>query len=263
MIMTDHPGWILADDADAYRAFDIDGTATLVTATITANGTVVDAGENDMDVVEVDPAALSGPDDLITALTELGVVARVRNSSLWDAISAALMRQVIRAGTARTRYRRFCAAYGEPVTRAGLTAHLFPRPEQLLELSDSDFADLGAGFHRDALRSAARSYLTDGERWRTLPPIELTTALQTVPRIGAWTSKTAVADWNNDFSFYDYSDIAVQPAARALSPSRVWPEGVPAFKAAWEETAKPLSEWTILTLTWGINHGQRNRTSTS
>jgi DNA-3-methyladenine glycosylase II len=258
MIMTDHPGWLTTDTGRPYRAVAADAGAALVAISGTADGdTVIDSGGRTVGVVWVDPSALAGPDDLISPLKAAGVVGRVANPSLWDALATAIMRQVIQAGHARTRYARFCRAYGDAVTGDGLTAWLFPIPEQVLALTDEQFAEVGAAFPMPALRDAARSFLDHGARWRTLPGADLVTALQTVPRVGPWTAKTAVADFTNDFSFYDYSDIAVQPAARRLNPDRDWPQGAPAFKAAWEElAANQLSDWTILTLTWGINHGK-------
>ncbi|MFG3618559.1 hypothetical protein [Nocardia sp. NPDC047654] len=141
---------------------------------------------------------------------------------------------------------------------AGLAAaSLFPSPERILDLSDEQFRQVGAAFPKCALRAAARAFLAQGSRWEKLPPAELVTTLQTIDRAGGWTARTAVADYTNDFSFYDYSDIAVQPAARRLNPDRQWPQGARAFKAAWEELAgDQLSAWTLLTLAWGINNGK-------
>ncbi|MBB5915105.1 DNA-3-methyladenine glycosylase II [Nocardia transvalensis] len=238
----------------------------LVTATRADSGDpLVDLGGGSAHIDRVDPSALSGPDDLIAPLKAAGVVARVANPSLWDALSAAIMRQVIRADHARTRYVRFCTCYGQAVTRDELTAWLFPTPERILTLTDDEFQTVGAKFPMPALRAAAGAYLERGDQWATLPAVDLVTALQSIPRIGAWTARTTVADYTNDFSHYDYSDIAVQPAARQLNPDREWPQGAPAFKAAWEEVAgNQLSAWTLLTLAWGIRHGKpadRSRTS--
>ena len=261
MIMTDHPAWITSLDDTVHRAVDRDGTAELV---IVRRDVDADLHDFDDAVLCVDPAALAGPDDLVGPLKEMGPVARLRNPSLWNAVSSAVMRQVIRATTARATYARFCAAYGEAVDKDGFTAWLFPRPERVLELSDEEFSAVGAAFPREGLRSAARSYLTEGPRWEQLPPVDIVTALQTVPRIGPWTAKTAAADYTNDFSLYDYSDIAVQPAAHRLNSNRIWPKGAPAFKAAWEEVAgNQLSEWTILTLTWGSNYANLVQASSS
>lgn len=266
MIMTDHPGWLCIEDGAAYRAVAADATAALITTTRTAAGDiVVDPGDSGIRIDWVDPAALAGPDDLVAPLKDAGIVGRVANPSLWDALTAAIMRQVIQAGHARTRYVRFCRTYGEPVTRNGMTAWMFPEPHRILALTDDQFQDVGAAFPRDVLRDTARCFLTNGDRWARLPVLDLVTALQTIPRVGAWTSRTAVADYTNEFALYDYSDIAVQPSARRLNPGREWPQEAPAFKAAWEELAgNQLSAWTLLTLAWGISNGKSvDRTATS
>ncbi|WP_280497201.1 hypothetical protein [Nocardia asiatica] len=258
MIMTDHPGWLRTDDGIAYRALATRESAALITYTCTADDHVISPNDAEfrMDTI-VPELCLAGPADLIEPLKAAGPVARVANPSLWDALSAAIMRQVIQAGHARTRYVRFCTAYGEPVTRDGLTAALFPSPERVLDLTDHQFKQLGAAFPAPVLRAAARAFLTYGQLWETLPAAELVTALQAIDRVGAWTAQTAVADYTNDFSFYDYSDIAVQPAARRLNPDRQWPEGKRAFKAAWEDLAgRQLSAWTLLTLAWGAGNGR-------
>ncbi|MGY2119501.1 hypothetical protein ACW9HR_36930 [Nocardia gipuzkoensis] len=258
MIMTDHPGWLHTDDGIAYRALATRKSAALITYTCTTDDHVISPDGAEFRMHNIVPAlCLAGPADLVEPLKAAGAVARVANPSLWDALSAAIMRQVIKAGHARTRYVRFCTAYGEPVTREGLTASLFPTPERILDLTDQQFRQVGAAFPMPALRAAASAFLTHGQWWEALPPAELVTALQTIDRVGAWTARTAVADYTNDFSHYDYSDIAVQPAARRLNPDRQWPEGGRAFKAAWEEMAgNRLSAWTLLTLAWGINNGR-------
>ena len=251
--MTDHPGWLHTDTGTAYRAVRTGGAAVIVKTAGPQGAEVIDTGGRDgMHIETVDPDALAGPDDLVALLKQAGPVTRLANPSLWDALSAAIMRQVIQARHARTRYVRFCTAYGAPIGDGGLQAALFPGPRRILELTDEQFAEVGAAFPRTALQDAARRYLADGDRWRTLPPGELVDELQTIHRVGAWTARTAVADWTGDFAFYDYSDIAVQPAARRLNPDRDWPEATREFKSAWEDIAgNQLSAWTLLTLAWG------------
>ncbi|MFI5781133.1 hypothetical protein [Nocardia sp. NPDC051570] len=265
-IMTDHPGWLTTAAGDPYRAFTPPGgTAAIVTTSRTIHGDfIVDLAGAGVRVDWVDPAVLAGPDDLLGPLKAAGVVARVANPSLWDAMATAIMRQVVQAGHARTRFLRFCAAYGTPSHRNGATARAFPDPHRILALSDEDFQTVGAAFPRAALRNAARAYLAHCDQWEALTASELVTALQTVDRIGPWTARAAVADYTNDFSLYDYSDMAVQAWAQRLNPDREWPQGAPAFKAAWEETAgNQLSAWTLLTLAWGISDGKELDRSTA
>ncbi|WP_218000658.1 hypothetical protein [Nocardia higoensis] len=260
MLMTDHPAWQRSDDI-AYRVVAVDDEAVLITATTTEAGeTVLDLGVAH-GTIQVDTIAAAelttGPVDLVAPLHGVGTVTRVANPSLWDALSAAIMRQVIQAAHARVRYRRFCAAFGESLTHNGLTAALFPSPDRILALTDEQFRDVGAAFPRSALRAAAVAYLAQGHRWSKLQPSELVAALQCIPRVGPWTARTAVADFTGDFSFYDYSDIALRPAAHRLGPDRPWPATAVGFKAAWEELAgEQLSAWTLLTLAWGNTDAQ-------
>jgi DNA-3-methyladenine glycosylase II len=265
MIMTDHPGWLVSETGDAHRAVAHGDTTALITVRRTGpDDIVIDLGGAAAHVDYVDPATLAGPDDLTAVLKSTGIVARVANPSLWDALAAAIMRQVIQASHARARYARFCTAYGDAVTDSGVTTSRFPGPDRILALSDADFHQVGAAFPMPALREAARAYLNRGEKWRAVPALELVTLLQEVPRIGPWTAKAAVADCTNNFEIYPYTDLAVVTWAKQLNPSREWPAGAPAFKAAWEEVAgNQLSAWTLLTLAWGISHGKPARSVAS
>ncbi|MFC9432464.1 hypothetical protein [Nocardia sp. NPDC057030] len=268
MIMTDHLGWQWTEDRIAYRAVASGDTAALITFTFTADGDGMfhpGGGRGRIRTDTVVPSfSLEGPEDLLAPLKAAGTVVRVANPSLWDALATAIMRQVIQAGHARDRYTRFCTAYGEPVPSAEheVTAWLFPDPDRILRLSDSDFRHVGAAFPMPVLREAARAYLDHGDEWHEVAAVDLVSLLQRVPRIGPWTAKAAMADYTNDFALYPYTDHAVQTWARALNPARDWPETASAFGAAWEQVAGDhVSAWTLLTLAWGISHGKSARST--
>ncbi|PXX53965.1 DNA-3-methyladenine glycosylase II [Nocardia tenerifensis] len=269
-IMTDHLGWQRTEDRVVYRALPSGDDAVLFTLAFPAAGD----GARDLQIhpggeksrtrcaTVIPSCALAGPEDLVAPLRAAGTVIRVANPSLWDALATAIMRQVIQAGHARDRYIRFCTAYGQPASRDGLTAWLFPSPERILALSDNDFRRVGAAFPMPALRAAARAYLDHGEKWNETDAVDLVPLLQRVPRIGPWTAKAALADHTGDFALYPYTDLAVQTWARALNPDRKWPESPSAFKTAWEQIAGDhLSTWTLLTLAWGISHGKPARST--
>ncbi|TVT52066.1 hypothetical protein FNH05_13560 [Amycolatopsis rhizosphaerae] len=203
----------------------------------------------------LDPGKLAGPRTMITRLTQLGVVARWRNPDLWDALATSIVRQVIRAGQARKLYRTFCQVHGEPVLTPLGETWLFPTPETVLELPDAEFARLGMAFKTRPLRAAADACLEFGAKWAELEPTELVTELQTVPRIGPWTAGATVADLTNDYALYPYADLAVRTWAQHLAPRRAWPNTEPEFAATWARLAgAQLSEWTLLTLSWGVHH---------
>ncbi|BDU01727.1 MULTISPECIES: hypothetical protein [Nocardia] len=260
-MMLDHPGWVQAGDGVVHRAVTDGHHTTIVTDTRVA--------EVWLRVGEFDPAALAGADDMLVGLKAAGVVTRVANPSLWDALATAIVRQVIRAGQARKLYLLFSRAYGQPIDHGGTTAWLFPEPQKILALPDHAFSELGVAFKRPALQAAARAYLEHGEAWTAMATspsdrLALIDALQVVPRIGPWTAGAAVADFTNDFSVYPYADLAVRTWARRLSPERMWDDDEPGFAAQWQELAgNQLSAWTLLTLAWGVSNAELTRTAPS
>ncbi|WP_218002429.1 hypothetical protein [Nocardia brevicatena] len=260
-LMTDHPGWV-RDGAEVRRAVTDGRSVSVLTAG--GHGDVLDLRVDSVQgrgaatvVEEFDPAALSGPDSLVSPLKHAGVVVRVANPSLWDAIATAIVRQVIRAATARALYRSFGRATGAVVDDGGAALMWAPAPEVVLRMSDSEFADLRMTFQRKKLVAAAAAFLEHGERWSMLrrtaeQRAELVEALVSVPGIGAWTAGAAVADYTNDFGLYPFSDLAVRTWAARMAPELGWPDTEPEFAAVWREIAgEQLSQWTLLTLAWG------------
>jgi DNA-3-methyladenine glycosylase II len=206
-----------------------------------------------MDVI--DPTGLAGTDGVAVALREAGPVARLRNPDLWDALSTSIMRQVIRASQARKLYRTFSQEHGEPVITTAGTVHLFPSPDAVLGLPDEEFARLGLAFKRQPLRAAAESYLELGPKWLTLDPPQLLTEIQSVPRIGPWTAGATVADITNNYRLYPFADLAVRTWAKHLVTGRRWPDTEPEFAHLWQRlAADQLSDWTLLTLAWGVRY---------
>ena len=92
-------------------------------------------------------------------------------------------------------YRRFNDAFGERVAlpHGGGTYALFPSPETILELSPDDFCATGMAFKRPGLTAAARAYLTHRAGRQELTPLGLIEALRTIPHVGEWTARAAVA----------------------------------------------------------------------
>lgn len=267
-LMTDHPGWV-RDGAEVRRAVTDGRSVSVLTAR--GNGDLLDLRTYCMQgaglttvVDDFDPAALSGPDALLLPLKHAGVVVRVANPSLWDAIATAIVRQVIRAANARALYQSFGRATGAAIGSGGVELMWAPTPDAVLRMSESEFARLRMTFQRKKLVAAAAAFIEHGERWSMLRGsadgrAELVDALVSVPGIGAWTAGAAVADYTNDFSLYPSSDLAVRTWAQRMAPEFKWPDTEPEFAAAWREIAgDQLSQWTILTLAWGDAYvGQR------
>lgn len=261
-LMTDHLSWRQAENGGAYRAVRVGSSVWTLVATPVPGGCRIAArqwsgAEAGPAVDVVDPAGLAGPAAMVRPLRAAGPVARWRNPDLWDALATAIVRQVIRAGHARQLYRAFSEAHGERVTTDYGETCLFPTPATVLELSDAEFTRLGLAFKRPPLRAAAEAVIEFGEKWADLDPRDLVTAVQTVPRIGPWTAGATVADLTNDYSLYPFADLAVRTWAKRLAPERTWPAGEEEFARAWARLAgDQLSDWTLLTLAWGVRYAQ-------
>ncbi|MEV8372610.1 hypothetical protein AB0P21_07725 [Kribbella sp. NPDC056861] len=258
-VMTEHASWSATADGASRIVAMPDGGRWLVT---TDGGSIVQQSLDESSMTPtVDVFSLSGrigaAPELTAALSDMGTVARMRNLNLWDAIGTAIIRQVIRAGQAKKLYRAFCEEFGEQaILPDGQVHSLFPGPEMVLKIGADEFKSVGMAFKRPAIQAAAQAYIDHSELWHDLEPTDLIDALQTVPRIGPWTARAAVADWSNDWSLYPYADLAVRTWAKRAAPSYVWPSDEPAFEGVWRTLAGDhLSSLTLLTLAWGSKHG--------
>lgn len=259
-VLTDHAAWRATPDGsrrvfvlpdDGQWLVTIDGDKPLPRPLVPGNV------RPRLDVFTVAEPAASDVPELFQALAGLGPVARFRTPDLWEAIATAIIRQVIRAPHARQLHRNFCDAHGRRISSPdGAEYALLPDAETVLDLGDEQFASIGMTFKRRPLRAAAETYLKQGAPWRELPPGELVTELQQVPRIGPWTAGAAVADFSNDFAYYPYADLAVRTWAKRAAPSYPWPDDEQEFGRLWRHLAgSQLGPMTLLTLAWGSHHG--------
>ncbi|XVV04090.1 hypothetical protein ACQPW3_01275 [Actinosynnema sp. CA-248983] len=263
-VMLDHPAWLIAEDGRAYRAVRSGGDVWSIVCIPSDDGIghIVEltgpVDRSTAPLVDVfDPAMLDAPDAIAGPLRDGGLVSRLRNPDLWDSLATSIVRQVIRAGQARKLYRAFSETYGERVDTTAGPAWLFPTPETVLALSDTEFARLGLAFKMRPLRSAAEAVSKFGADWSALRASDLVTAVQQVPRIGPWSAGASVADLTNFFDLYPFADLAVRTWAKRLAPSIAWPDDEREFHALWQGMAgKQLSAWTLLTLAWGVRHAR-------
>ncbi|MFF8618244.1 hypothetical protein [Streptomyces sp. NPDC015350] len=260
VLTMDHPAWAELEDGGRARAVR---TASGVWAVGWDRHGVhlacVDGSEEAKPaVITTDPAQVpsGAPAGLREGLTRLGVSQRLANPWLWDAITTAVLRQVVRAGQARTLYRNWCRTHGTRISTPYDDLHLAPAPDRVLALGDDEFAAVGARFHSTALRAAATVYEANAGRWQCLNAPDLVAELVRIPRIGPWTAAAAASDFTGDFSVYPHDDLAVRTWAAKIAPTHDWPDKKDkAFGPMWTGWAGPdrtaLHTLTLSTLTWG------------
>lgn len=263
-IITEHPGWHETPAGEPVRVVEHQGVAWLARWESEREHLLLrPLGTNGDGDSEQPPVAYTSAVDLPTAaegallldaLVPLGTVARLTTPSLWDAITTALLRQVVTAAQARKRHRAFYAAYGRTFDTPAGPLPLVPSPEVVLDLSDEGFAAVGALFNRKGLRAAAAAYIERGGHWATLDPESLAKELVEVPYIGPWTAAAAAADFTGDHSVYPHADLAVRTWARRAAPGLTLPDVEREFEALWRRWAPTRSQihaLTLFTLTWG------------
>jgi hypothetical protein len=260
VLMTDHPGWESSTSGVPLRLLRRGGEHWLARW----DGPAVrleplqSAQEHRPTVIIARPEDLPPrtPPRLASELASPGASARVANPWLWDAITTALLRRVVRAGQARALYRRWCQTHGMSMARGDDKLALPPGPQAVLALPLSAFAETGARFHYQALRAAAAAYGEHSLAWSALPAEELAVALGQVAGIGPWTARAAAADYTGDFSVYPHGDLAVRSWARDADPEHPWPSADAPFAHAWRslaDTPSQLSTLTQLTLARGCH----------
>lgn len=260
IMTTDHPAWHTHENGARVRAVR---TASGIWVLVhDRDGLHMECVHGAEDVkptfVATDPACLpvAAPAALRAGLAELCVTQRLANPWLWDAISTAILRQVVRADQARKLYRTWCSSFGTTVPGPFAELAVAPAPANVLALANEEFASAGAKFHRTALQAAATAYQQHHTEWERLDPADLVTALTGIPRIGPWTAAAAAADFTGDFSIYPHDDLAVRTWAAEIAPDYPWPDKKnKAFGPIWTGWAgtdrTALHTLTLSTLTWG------------
>ncbi|MEE1929683.1 hypothetical protein V1J52_16065 [Streptomyces sp. TRM 70351] len=270
-LTTDHPGWIAGSMGEPVRLVVHDDAPWLAAWQPAAGLLLRPLALAEADGAAPPPAPRTTPQHLpdgsdaaplVRRLVTLGTVQRLTNPSLWDAITTAILRQVVRAEQARKVHRRFSAAHGRTFDTPAGRLSLVPGPEVVLDLPDEAFAETGTAFHRTALRAAAAAYLEDGPEWAQLAPEDLVKALDEVRRIGPWTASAAAADYTGDFSVYPHGDLAVRTWASRAAPGVPFPDSDRAFANRWRRLAdddrRQLHALTLFALTWG-SHARTER----
>jgi 3-methyladenine DNA glycosylase/8-oxoguanine DNA glycosylase len=259
-LLTDHPAWTVQPDGTTCRLAATDtGTWYMawdgVALAPTRLGSQAAPPPDTVETPATDLPARA-PRVLTTALAGLGTIHRLPSPTLWEAITSGLLRRIIRAPQARALYQRWAATYGPAYdTPAGLM-HTVPSPRAVLDLTEQQFAAVGAALHRKALPAAAAAYHHQGDVWAELPADDLVKALQEVPGVGPWTAACAAADFTGDYSVYPHGDLAVRTWAAKAAPETTFHESPKEFATQWGRWApdRPqLHALTTCTLAWGIH----------
>ncbi|MFE9454041.1 hypothetical protein [Streptomyces sp. NPDC006739] len=262
VVTTDHPAWqTYADGSRARAVRTATGIWTVIHDGDGLHMACVDGTEDDKpQFVATDPTHLpaAAPAALREGLAGLGVTQRLANPWLWDAITTAILRQVVRADQARKVYRTWCSTYGTTVEGPHGALAVAPAPAAVLALADEQFAAVGAKFHRTALTAAATHYEQHHSPWQHMEAGALAAALTRIPRIGPWTAAAAAADYTGDFHVYPHDDLAVRTWAAKIAPTYAWPgKKDKAFGPLWTGWAgndrTALHTLTLATLTWGAH----------
>ncbi|MER7937916.1 MULTISPECIES: hypothetical protein [unclassified Streptomyces] len=260
-LTTDHPAW--HKNKDGTRARAVRTASGLWVLSFDRRSLHLECVQGSEDakpaVVSTDPAGLpaAAPAALRAGLAELGVTQRAANPWLWDAITTAVLRQVVRAEQARKLYHAWCRTFGTTVHGSFDELAVAPSPGEVLGLADEEFASVGAKFHRTALQSAAAEYEKHHAEWELMGAADLVTALTGIPRIGPWTAAAAASDYTGDFSIYPHDDLAVRTWAAQIAPAYPWPDKKKdkTFGPMWTGWAgtdrTALHTLTLSTLTWG------------
>lgn len=266
-LATDHPGWLTGLTGEPVRLV-IHHNVPWLAHWQPAVGLVLRPLGSDNATAPPTPhtaphalPTTSGAVSVAQRFATLGTVHRLTNPSLWDAVTTAILRQVVRAEQARKVHRRWCLTHGRAIETPAGPLSLVPDPETVLALPDEAFGEAGTAFHRSALRAAAAAYGEHHDMWEQFTPEGLVKALIEVPRIGPWTASAAAADYTGDFSIYPHGDLAVRTWARRALPSYPFPDTDREFTAHWrhlaDEDRTQLHALTLFALTWG-NHARTN-----
>ncbi|MCW2982942.1 MAG: hypothetical protein JWR63_512 [Conexibacter sp.] len=243
--MADHYGWV-ADPTQAVvrREFRAGArTWTVASAVETPilpwRGASGEPASWSLDLDALSCGALAG---------ELRIL-RVPTPTVWEALATGVLRQVVRAGTARRRYGRLVA------TAANDGA--FPSPEQILRCDEREMAALGLRFCWPKLmvlaQWAAEVGAADGHT--AADSDALLDDAASLSGLGPWTLGVAAWDCSNDPERYPFGDYVVQAGVARLFPGVDWPRRPDRFAPAWSDHCDDdLGPLTVLALLAADDH---------
>ncbi len=225
LLMADHYGWTADPSAAVVRRTFRAGSRTWTIAS-PVEVPVLPEGHASSEVtswvLELD--ALSDG-----ALTGEVHVQRVSTPTVWEALATGVLRQVVRAGTARERYRRLVAAASND---GG-----FPSPDEVLRCDEDEMTALGLRFCWSKLVALARWAADVGaDECLDIPSRDgLLEDAASLPGLGPWTLGVAAWDCGNDPARYPFGDYVVQAGAARLVSWIDWPRRPDRFALAWSD----------------------------
>jgi DNA-3-methyladenine glycosylase II len=192
------------------------------------------------------------------ALDELGLgagrltICRVPTLTVWEALATAVLRQVVRADTARQRFARLVSAVGADGA--------FPGPETVLRCDEREMTALGLRFCWPKLvRLAEWSLQTDAhEQAGTDGGRALLEQAADLSGLGPWSLAVAAWDLSCDPLRYPVGDFVVQAGAARLFTDSRWARKPGEFEAQWREHCGPqIGPLTLLALVAAEPRGAR------
>jgi DNA-3-methyladenine glycosylase II len=174
------------------------------------------------------------PPRLRRQFREMSPLVQIRSESLFEAVTKAVLRQVIRAAHATQLTDRFISELGQQVNLPSGQHCLFPTPEQVLQLTLPQLRRLGVGFKARTLAAVAEAFLLDSFTYAPGDSIAaLLIRLRAISGVGRWSAGVAVSDFLGCWSEYPVDDLAVRTWAKHLWPEVAWPANPELFDAEW------------------------------
>jgi DNA-3-methyladenine glycosylase II len=177
------------------------------------------------------------PKDLAIRFLSLHPLVHVTSLSLGEAITKAIIRQVITAGHAKKLIDSFIRRHGERAVDNGWSYYDFPTIEAIARIPVEELQAEGLGFKAKVIHQTALYILE--QDWETKvakqSPVEALDMLTSMKGIGRWTAHVAVCDLFANWSLYPFEDLAVRTWARKLWSGVQWPQDNLAFAKYWQQ----------------------------
>jgi hypothetical protein len=251
-MLLDHPGWLPSPNGRVRRVFRLGDArwsvgcepTDITFAPINEVPHLSRSGVEQPVVDWFDPETLPPFFHRVSDGFFSGRIHRFRNTDLWDALVLPILRQRRSMGNTATLYRMLCEAHGERVSTTHGSTLLPPRPETVVDLTDTAFATIKLRDKAQRLRVAATAYLEHAKRWSRLPAEELYAALQSIPGVAGWTAASAVADLTHDYTFLGIK----MHAAYELMQELAYAVSKPLPKTEFAESFRDMNRQQISTL---------------